>query len=125
MAPEVATESEITTKFDIWSLGMIVIEMLKGDHYWGSLGYGGTKVHHALMVKTQIHYRKISEIRDKISLNLSKLEANGEEYDIDNSPEFIFLDKCLEIDPELRWSADELLDKAFYIRASKPKYTLN
>jgi len=127
MAPEAALpeaiEKVITTKYDIWSLGMIVIEMLKGVHYYK--GQHEERIQWLLLNQEQVNFRGIEQINIKIKHSLSEngdTSRKNEEYDVDKSPEFIFLDRCLAVDPLNRWSAETLLIETIYVKAIKPTY---
>lgn len=127
MAPEAAildaTEKVITTKYDIWSLGMIVIEMLKGVHYYK--GQNEERIQWLLLNQEEVKFREIERIQLKIKHSLSKngdTSRKNEEYDVEKSPEFIFLDRCLAVDPKNRWSAERLLIETIYVKAIKPTY---
>ncbi|PWA48988.1 hypothetical protein CTI12_AA485140 [Artemisia annua] len=90
MAPEVARGEEQGFKADVWALGCAVIEMATGTNPW-------------------------PEIKDPVS-GLYKIGYSGE---IPLFPMWIseeakdFLNKCLKLNVEERWSVSELLQHPF------------
>ncbi|PWA59166.1 mitogen-activated protein kinase kinase kinase 15 [Artemisia annua] len=90
MSPEVARGEEQGFPADVWALGCSVIEMATGSHAW-------------------------PEINDPVS-GLYKIGYSGE---LPEFPKWLpedgkdFLEKCLRIDVNERWSVKELLEHPF------------
>ena len=92
-APEIIKSSEYDCKVDIWSLGISIIEMLTGNPPYAN-----------------------ETIRKVFSL----IRANGKPpMPTDKlDPELkIFLDQCLQVDRNVRATADELLKHTFLLHA--------
>ena len=100
MAPEVLRKEGLDFASDIWSLGCTVIEMATGRPPWGY------KASNPMAVVLKIAY---SNERPKFPVHLSEEGMD-------------FLAKCLERNPESRWTAEELLDHPFITGNSQKNY---
>ncbi|KAK1274984.1 Mitogen-activated protein kinase kinase kinase NPK1 [Acorus gramineus] len=98
MAPEVLRNEGLGLPADVWSLGCTVIEMATGRPPWAD------------------------DVSDPMAAVL-KIACGGElpRFPVGFSAEGIdFLSKCLQRDPRLRWTCEELLEHRF-IRGTAPK----
>jgi serine/threonine protein kinase len=100
MSPQVALNLDYDTKTDIWSLGITSIEMIEGEPPNSEL-------------KPRFAIEKIGK-SPPIASDLIDSNFHTEEF-ID------FVKKCLEINPNKRPSAKELLKHSFIINFSKGK----
>eukprot|EP00475_Leptophrys_vorax_P040668 TRINITY_DN7580_c0_g1_i2.p1 TRINITY_DN7580_c0_g1~~TRINITY_DN7580_c0_g1_i2.p1 ORF type:complete len:153 (+),score=24.55 TRINITY_DN7580_c0_g1_i2:68-460(+) len=96
MAPEVLHQLDrVTEAADIWSLGITAIEMASGEHPFARM--------HPLRVLVMLPVGRI----------WPSLEGNFSQEFKD------FVQKCLQMDPQDRPSADELLKHKFIARAKE------
>jgi len=101
MAPEIVNQQAYDAKVDIWSMGIMALEMKDGEP-----PYMGTDPIRAIWLIAQ-H---------------GKPDIHGEEK---LSREFKdFLDRCLEVDVDARWTAEQLLSHPFLKTAAPNKEIL-
>ncbi|CAD8205401.1 unnamed protein product [Paramecium octaurelia] len=93
MAPEVINQQQYGKKADIWSLGCTMIEMATGQPPFSEV-----KNIYTIMVK-------ISKLTDMIPI--------PEELKSDQARDF--LKRCLQLNPEDRWEAENLLQHPFLV----------
>ncbi|XP_064031996.1 serine/threonine-protein kinase PAK 3-like [Pogoniulus pusillus] len=94
MAPEVVKREPYGPKVDIWSLGITAIEMAEGEPPYSHEQYS--------RVGTLIATKGSPELQNPGQLSAELLD---------------FLQHCLEVDVQRRWSAKELLEHPFVTAA--------
>ena len=98
MSPQVVKNLDYDMKTDIWSLGITCCEMCNGEPPFAELNPQN------VMEKIGTHPPKVDEI-------IKKEEHSKEFYD--------FIKKCLEVEPNKRPNARELIKHEFIVKYSK------
>ncbi|XP_007461777.1 PREDICTED: serine/threonine-protein kinase PAK 1 [Lipotes vexillifer] len=119
MAPEVVTRKAYGPKVDIWSLGIMAIEMIEGEPPY--------------LNENPLRYTKAasscSEGRKQLTIFLEGLSGHQERTSVGAQGNSLFVlpglvpNRCLEMDVEKRGSAKELLQHQF-LKIAKPLSSL-
>ena len=105
MSPQVASNLKYDYKTDIWSLGITCIELVEGEPPFSDL-------------KPKMVMEKISKNPPRVD---EIIDFNEHTYEFKS-----FIEHCLEVDPNKRYSAEELLKHEFITKFSKGrKYMIN
>ena len=105
MSPQVASNLNYDFKTDIWSLGITCVELVEGEPPFSNLEPN------KVMEKISRKPPKVDEI---INLNEHTYEFKS------------FIEHCLEIDPNKRYTAQQLLNHEFITKFTKGrKYIIN
>ena len=97
-APETITQNETTTKSDIWSLGCTLVHMLTGRIPWS----------HPSIASSAYYWKVINWVANGFQPTIPT------DYNLSKKC-IAFLEKCFQHDPNLRPSADELLQHPFVV----------
>lgn len=95
MAPEIISHKEYSPKVDIWSLGIMIIEMIEGEPPY--LNESPLKALYLIVANGQPQLKN----PEKLSSSLK-----------------FFIDNCLQVDPKERYDAEKLLNDEFILNYS-------